>query len=300
MPTPPLDRRTRIRRWAQDLVLLVKETTRKSFEDDVERMGAALAFYGVFSLAPVLAIAVSVAAMVYGTEIATGKVQEELSSFLGEAGAEVVGNAMIQAAQPGASAQATMMGAIVLLLGASGAFLELHRALNTVWDCAPPPETGWISFLRRRLLSFVMVLMLGVLIVVSTAVTTVIRALGSWAAGLGVPESEVGLHALSLATTMGTMAPVYLAIYKLLPDTRVSWRDAAAGAGVTTVLTAVGQFLIGIYLGNAPIISAYGAAGSIVAVLVWVYMSAQILLIGAEFAAAWGRMRTTSAVTDPG
>jgi membrane protein len=268
---------------------LITETVRESRADNIQRLGASLAYYTVFSMAPILVIAVAVAGLVFGTEAATGQVQTELQSLMGHEGAQAIGTAIARSDQPAAGTLATIIGFVTLLAGASGAFLELQTALNRVWGCEPPAEKSWVAFLRRRFVSFGLVLVIGFLLVVSTLATAAIAAFGTWAQGrLAFPP--VAMEAANFGTSFVVITALFAMIYKVLPDVKVDWGDVWVGALFTSFLFAVGKMLIGVYLGHSTIASTFGAAGSLVVVLVWVYYSAQLLLVGAEFTQVWARV----------
>lgn len=272
------------------VVRLVRETAREYSEDDVPHLGSSLAYYTVFSMAPVLVIAVAIAGFVFGPEAATGQLQTQLTGLMGDAGAQVVGDAIAKSSQLGAGIAATIIGVGTLLLGASGAFLELQTALNRVWGCKAVPHAGWANYLRRRFVSFGMVLVIGFLLVVSTVLTAAITGLSEWAGGrLEIPA--FALQSLNFGTSFLITTVLFALIYKVLPDAKVAWGDVWIGATLTSVMFAIGKLGIGLYLGHSTIASTFGAAASLVVLLVWVYYSSQMLLIGAEFTQVWSRTR---------
>jgi membrane protein len=249
---------------------------------------ASLSYYTLFSIAPVLLIAVSVAGMVFGEDAARGQIQAQLEELVGRGSAEVIGQMMISARKPEAGILATTLGIIALIFGATGVFVQLQDALNHIWDVKPKPRNGVIAFLRSRFLSFAMVLVIGFLLLVSLVVSALLAALGAWFSNL-IPGWTVMWQGVNLLISFGVITVLFAMMYKLLPDTHVSWRDVWLGAAVTSLLFSLGKFLIGLYLGRSAVASSYGAAGSLAVVLLWVYYSAQILFLGAEFTQVYAR-----------
>lgn len=280
---PPLPSSTRGRIQA-----LVVETFNECKADDVPHLGATLAYYAIFSLAPVLVIAVAIAGLAYGREAATGQLQTQLESMMGDDGANVVGEAIVRSSQPGAGAIAATVGFVTLIIGASGAFIELQRALNRVWGGEPPKRAGWISFLRRRLLSFALVLLIGLVLFGSATATTAITAIGTWAQNGGI-TADFPLQTVNVLISFVGMSSLFAMIFKILPDVKIAWGDVWIGALFTGVFFQIGQLLIAQYIGRSPIASTFGAAGSLIVLLIWINYSAQILLIGAEFTQVWAR-----------
>ncbi len=271
---------------ARQAIRLVRRTVRKYLDDEMERMGAALAFYAVFSMVPVMVIALAIASTIFGRDAAAGRLQAELGTLFGHTAADFIRDAMVHATAPGQTPAAAVFGTLVFLLGASGAFVELQAAMNRVWGSTAAPAPGWVPYLERRMISFLMVVALGVMLVLSTGITTAVRAASTWVDKI-VPISERTLHGLNLTTTFVLIAPMIAVLYKWLPDAPVQWRHVIVGSCLTSFLMGLGQVGIGLYLGHSPLVSAYGAAGSLVVVLVWVYGSAQLMLLGAEFTAVW-------------
>lgn len=260
---------------------MLKEAFHDWRDDQAPRLGAALAYYAVFSLAPLLLIAIAIAALVFGEEAARGQVVQEIQGLLGKDGGKLVEEAIQNARQPSEGIWATVLGVAGLLLGASGAFNELKSALNTIWEVAPRKGGGLKGLLKDRLLSFAMVLVIGFLLLVSLVVSAALTALGN---GLGrfVPSELPVLQAVNVVASLAVVTLLFAMLFKYVPDAEVEWRDVWAGAFATAVLFTVGKLAIGLYLGSRSVGSAYGAAGSLVIVLVWVYYAAQILFFGAE------------------
>jgi membrane protein len=258
-------------------------------EDHAGQYGAAMAYYMFFSLAPLLILAIALAGAFFGVEAAEGKIVAELQHFIGRDGAEAV-QALVQRARgSGAGLSVSIAGIGALLLGATQVFNSLQTALNVMWR-APDATQGrsgfkkdLIGLAKKRALSFVMVLVIGVLLVLSLLASAGLSAFGSYLKARGGESAEMLLLRISdIAVSLGALTCLLAVIYKLLPDVRIAWRDVWFGAIVTSFFLTVGKVLIGWYLGSSSISSVYGAAGSLIVLLVWVYYSAQILLFGAE------------------
>lgn len=266
-------------------------------------MGAALAYYTLFSLAPLLLIAISVAGLFFGEDAARGQIVEQLRLVMGEAGATVIQDLLASVRQPGEGFAATAIGVGLLLLGATSVFAELQDALDRIWRVpARVPTSSWLELVRTRILSFGMILAIGFLLIVSLLASTATEALGErWNLLLG------GWYPLAVATNaivaFALVTAMFALIYKVMPRVRVLWRDVWIGALFTALLFTLGKSLISRYIAGSGTMSAFGAAGSLVVVLLWVYYSAQIFLIGAEFtwvyANAFGSRRRPEAVQDP-
>jgi membrane protein len=249
-------------------------------EDNAMRLGAALAFYTLLSAAPLLVIVLAMAGLFFGASAVQGQVVEQLRDLIGAEGAQAVQTMIVHASRPGTGIVAMLVGILMLLFGASGVFAELQDALNNIWKVAPRPGQPIWTILRDRFLSFVMVLGIGFLLLVSLVITAILSAL-THIAGL----DHIGFigQLLSFVVSFAVITLLFAMIFKILPDVKIAWKDVWVGAAVTSLLFSVGKLLIGLYLGRASIGSAYGAAGSLVVFLVWVYYSALILFFGAEF-----------------
>jgi membrane protein len=266
------------------VLAVAKEAFADWREDNAPRLGAALAYYTVFSLAPLLVIAISVAGLVFGREAAQGRIVAEVQGLVGKVGAEAVQAMLENARRPSASLWAAVLGTISLLLGAGGAFTELRGALNVIWEAPPRPGGGIRGALRGHFLSFAMVLVLGFLLLVSLALSAALSAVHGYTVGL-LP----GARALIEMASFGMVTVLFAMIFKLLPDTKIAWSDVWAGAATTAALFTVGKTLIGLYLGRGAFGSAYGAAASLAIILAWVYYAAQILFFGAEVTQVYAR-----------
>lgn len=259
--------------------------------------GAALAFYTLFSMAPTLVLVIAIAGAVFGEEAAKGEIFTQLRDLIGPSGAQGVEMLLASAYNPRAGTLATVMATLVLLIGATTAFAELKDSLDEIWHAPPAQKAGWIVLLRTRLLSFGLVLVLAFLLLVSLVVSAGLAVLERYWSGLW-PNAGALLSSLASAFSFGVIASLFAVIYKMLPEVKLSWYDVWIGAVGTAGLFVLGKYLIGAYLGNSGIANSYGAAGSIVALLLWVYYSSLIFFFGAEFTrqyALWfGSLRTTS------
>ena len=262
---------------------LAKETVTRWTEDKSSTLAAALAYYSLFSLAPLVLIAVAVAGLVFGQQAAEGQLYAQLAGLLGDATAKALQDlvANLHQEQRG-GVIATIVGLATLLFGATGVFAQLQDSMNTIWKAKPPITNGILDFFRVRLLSFSMVLGVGFLLLVSLVLSALLAAVGDYLGGF-LPGGVAVTHALNAMVSLVVVTLLFAMIYKLLPDTYVAWRDVWLGALVTSLLFTVGKFAIGFYLGKASVASSYGAAGSVVILLLWVYYSALILYFGAEF-----------------
>jgi membrane protein len=272
-PPPPVNSSTV---WS-----LVKETFSRWMDINAPRLGAALAYYTVFSMAPLLVVVVGIAGLVFGRAAAQGQIVWQIQDLVGPEGAKAIQALLAASQKPSSGVIATVVGLVVLLFGASGVFNELRDSLNYVWG-VKTPGTGFRGMLISRFFSFAMVLAVGFLLLVSLVLSAVLAALGKYLGGY-LPLSESWLHLLTLAISFIVFTALFALLYKVVPDLPVDWGDVWIGAAVTSLLFSLGKFLIGFYLGKAAVGSAYGAAGSLVAFLAWVYYSAQIFFLGAEF-----------------
>jgi membrane protein len=253
-------------------------------EDNAFRLGASLAFYTLFSLAPTLIIAIALAGLVFGEEAAKGEIQAQLRAFMGEQGAAGV-EAMIEGArQPVAGTVATVVGVVVLLVGATAVFAELQSALNGVWGMEQKSGNTVLQIVWNRIISFGMVLAIGFLLLVSLAISSSLALISNM---FGGEEPSLLWQTIHFFVSLGVVTLLFAAIFKILPDAQVAWRDVWIGALVTALLFELGKWLISLYLGHSAVAHAYGAAGSLVLVLFWVYYSSQILFFGAEFTQVW-------------
>lgn len=250
-------------------------------EDKAPRLAAALSYYTVFSLAPLLVVVIAVAGLVFGQDAVRGQLDDQIQGMVGAEGGDMVQEMIQNAQRPKESLVATVIGIVTLLLGASGVFGQLKEALNTVWEVEPEKQ-GVLATIRSQFISFTMVLGIGFLLLVSLVISAGIAAVSTFVNGL-VGNAEVVLQIINFVVSFGFVTVLFAMMYKILPDADIQWRDVWVGAAFTALLFTIGKTLIGLYLGNSGVTSAYGAAGSLVVILLWVYYSAHILLYGAEF-----------------
>jgi membrane protein len=273
-----------------ELWATVKETVDDWLDDNAARLAAALAYYALLSLAPLIVITVAVVGWFIGADAARGRVAGELSAVVGGEAARGIQAVAENAKSPAAGVVSTVVGVVTLFIGASGVFGELQSSLNTVWEVAPKPGRGLMGQLRDRFLSFTMVLGVAFLLLVSLIITSVLSAAGSFMAS-ALPGGEALWQVLNFVLSLAVVTALFALIFKVVPDAKIQWRDVWLGSAVTAVLFTIGKLLLGLYLGKAAPGSSYGAAGSIIALVVWVYYAAQILLIGAEFTQVQARRR---------
>lgn len=282
---------------------VLKTVVTEFIADDGFRLAAALAYYTMFSLPPLLVIVITVSGALWGRDAAEGRVKAEMQGVLGEQGAEQV-QTMLQHAGERLEGQrwATALGVAALLFGATGAFAQLQRALNIIWGVQPDPARGGVrNFVLKRLLSFGMVLCIAFLLLVALIISSVLGAVGSHAEDLFSERvSTTVLRTLNFLVSLGIITVLFAAIYRVLPDADVTWRDVWIGAAFTSLLFALGKWAIGVYLGNSNVGSAYGAAGSLAIVLIWAYFAGVVLFLGAEFTQVWARRYGTRIVPAKG
>jgi membrane protein len=269
---------------------LLKRTFADWNEDNAPRLAAALAYYTVFSLAPVLVIVVAVAGVAFGAEEVRGALAEQVSGMLGDSGGRLVAGMLEQASRPRDSIVAMAIALATLLFGASGLFAQLQEALNTVWEVKPKPGRGLLGVVKDRFLSFTMVVGVGFLLLVSLVLSAALQAVQRFAEGR-VARMPPVFEALGTVLGLALTALLFAMLFRFLPDVKLEWSDVWRGALATAVLFTAGKYALGAYLGRAAVGSAYGAAGSLAIVLIWVYYSTQILLFGAELTQAYARMR---------
>lgn len=269
---------------------LIKASIASWRKDHASSMGGALAYYTLFSIAPVLIIVIAVAGFFLGPEAARGEIVAQLQGLLGTDGAAAVQALLESASKPEEGLLATITSVLLLLLGATTIFAELQSDLDRIWRAETKPISGLWAFLRARILSFGMVLVLAFLLLVSLVVSAALSALGKWWGGW-FEGWAVLLEVLNFAVSFAITTGLFALIYKLLPRAEIAWHDVWIGAAVTALLFAVGKFLIGLYIGRSGVASGFGAAGSFVVLLVWVYYSTQIFLLGAEFTWVYAHAR---------
>lgn len=278
---------------------VAKESIKKWQADYASSMGAAIAFYTIFSIAPLLIIVIAVAGFVWGEDAVRGDIMRELAGLLGEEGAAGVQSLLKSANKPGQGVTATMISIAVLAVGATRVFAELQSALDRIWKVSGTVvKKGIWTTVRARLLSFGLVLGLAFLLLVSMVIGTALAAFGQWVYGL-FPGWEYVMMGLNALAALVTSVVLFAMIFKFMPQIHVAWRDVWTGALVTGVLFEIGKLLIGLYVAKSASISSLTAAGSVVVVLIWVYYAAQVFLLGAEFtwcyATRHGSLRSATA-----
>ncbi len=251
-------------------------------QDFAPSMGAALAYYTVFSIAPLLIIAIAIAALAFGQQAAQQEILGQARDLMGAEGAAVLESMLTNAQKPGEGILAATLSVITLIVGSIGVFNELETDLNRIWKVDTTGRAGIMGFIRDRVLSFGMVIAIGFLLLISLVVNAALAAGGRYWAEL-FPGLEAILQVANFVVSFGVITAAFAIIYKFLPQTRIAWQDVWAGAAITALLFTVGRFLIALYIGKTSTSSSYGAAGALVVLLVWVYYSAQIFLLGAEF-----------------
>lgn len=257
-------------------------------DDKAQRLAASLAYYTIFSIAPLLLIAVAIAGLIFGKSQAQAQILAELRTVFGPAGGKAIEQMLVSAAKPKSGTFAIIIGFVTLLFGAAGVFGQLKDALNTIWNVEPKKDGGIMKMLKDRFLSFAMVLGVGFLLLVSLILDAAVSAMGHFASS-HLPGGEALWQVLQLVVSFGVVSLLFAMIFRFLPDIRVEWHDVWFGALFTALLFVIGKFALGLYLGKGSVGSAYGAAGSLVVLLVWIYWSANILFFGAEFTQVYAR-----------
>ncbi|MFZ5894972.1 MAG: YihY/virulence factor BrkB family protein [Myxococcota bacterium] len=267
---------------------LVKEAAEDWDSDNASSLAAALACYTLLSIAPMIVMAVSIGGMLFGREAARGQIADEIGSIVGVEAARAIQSIAANAKDPAPGILSTVVGGVVLLLGASGVFIELHSALNRIWEVQPKPGRGVLGFVRDRLFSFAMVMAVAFLLLVSLILSALLSAVGHFFEQ-SLPGGELIWQVINFFVSLGITTVLFALIYKYVPDAVIGWRDVWLGALVTAVLFSIGKLLLALYIGKSSFASSFGAAGSLVALVVWVYYSSQIVFLGAEFTQAWAR-----------
>lgn len=282
---------------------VVKDTIKSFSEDDCPTMAAALSYYTVFSLPPLLVLLLTILGAVLDPQDIQGTIEAQMREAMGPSGAAQVQTILANADRPGAGGLVpTILSVVALLLGATGVFGQLQAALNKAWNVAPDPEKGGIkNMLLKRVFGVGMVLGLAFILLVSLVVSAVLSAFGEelgrfLPSGLSAPV----LEAINFVGSLAVISLLFGAIFKVLPDAQIAWRDVAVGAVVTALLFVAGKFALGLYLGRSNPGEAFGAAGALALMLVWIYYSSMIVLLGAEFTQAWAERRGSGIVPEKG
>jgi membrane protein len=290
-------------KFIKNLPTLFKLSFQDWQEDNASRLAAALAYYTIFSFAPMLVIAIGVAGLIWQREAVQSQVMEQIQGLVGPEGQEFVAGLLDSVSNTAEGILATVLGLITLLFGAIGLFNQLHEALNTVWEVKVEKIEGFWNKIKDlivdRFLSFTMILGIGFMLLVSLVISAGISATEEVVASV-LPFHEIILQVINLVVSIGIITVFFAMIYKILPDAEIEWSDVWLGAFVTAILFSVGKLLIGLYLGSSAIASSFGAAGSLVLLLVWVYYSAQILLFGAEFTQVYANHYGSRIVSEGG
>jgi membrane protein len=285
---------TRVAKAQGSILDLLKATVKDFGDDECGVRSAALAYYTIFALPPLLILLVKIAGAVWSPQDVQGALEGQFGSMLGESGKAQIHQMMAHGQQAGGGLFATIASTVGLILGAAGLFLSLQEALNRAWEVKPDPAKGGARvFILKRLLSMGMVLGIGFLLAVSLALTAGISAMGG-ALGGAVPEAV--LHLVTFAVSFVVLSLLFAALFKFLPDAKVAWSDVWVGGAVTGLLFVIGKFALGIYLGRSKPGDAFGAASALAAMLVWAYYAGMILLLGAEFTQQWVKRRGTSGI----
>jgi membrane protein len=271
------------KRETKSLWQFIKDTVVQWTEDEPFQLAASLSYYTLFSLAPLLIIVIAIAGFAFGKEAAENQIVETIQDTIGREGAQAI-QALIQNAgnKPKTGLISTLLGVIALVFGAAGVFGQLQSSLNTIWGVVPKNGLGISGFVRQRVMSFAMIMAIGFLLLVSLAVSALLSGL-TQLMGTVFGGTAFWAHVIDILVSFVFITALFAMMYKILPDARIQWRDVWIGAALTSFLFAIGKFLIGLYLGSSSVTSTYGAAGSIILVLLWVYYSSLIFFLGAEF-----------------
>ena len=270
-------------------ISFAKELFTEYGKDNAFSLGAALAYYTVFSIAPILFILLTVTSLFFGEEAAQGTIDDEMATLLGEEAADQLQEIIANVHATGDSIWATIIGIATLLFGATGVFNELKNSLNRIWELKEKPRSSVWNFIQTRLLSFSVLIGMAFVLLVSLALNAVVLGMGEklaeWLPGLG----ELTIQLISFGLSFLATVVVFALLYRFLPDARVAWRDLLVGALFASVLFTIGKVLIGFYIGNTSVTDTFGAAGALAALLIWAYYNAQILFLGAEFTFVWAK-----------
>lgn len=275
------------------IINLIKQVFSEWSEDKASKHAAALAYYAVFSLAPLLVIVIALVGLFGGAQAAQGLVMTQIQNLIGSEGAKFVRDMVASASRPATGIVATIVGLVTLALGALGAFGELQDALNTIWEVKLKPTHGVMGAVKTllvdRLLSFAMILVIGFLLLVTLVVSAALSAFTQYVGGV-IPFSAILLSIIQAVVALGLITLLFALMFKFLPDAKIAWRDVWLGAFVTAILFTIGKFAIGLYLGRSRVNTTFGAAGSLAILLIWIYYSAQIVFLGAEFTQVYANL----------
>jgi membrane protein len=264
---------------AKAIWAVIKDAGAQWWNDKAPRLGAALAYYTVFSLAPLLVIVIAIVGLVFGQEAAQGRISEQMTSLVGPEGGKAIEAMVESASKPSSGIIGTILGIVMLVFGATALFGQLQDALDTIWDVKPKAGGGIWGFFKARFLSFSMVMGIAFLLLVSLVISATLTALASI---FGDFQATLIGQAITLIIDLAVVTVLFALMYRFLPDAKIAWKDVWLGAVLTAILFAIGKLAIGVYLGSSGVASGFGAAGSLAVLLVWLYYSAQIFLFGAE------------------
>jgi membrane protein len=267
---------------------LLRDTIAGFIDDEALSWGASIAYYTLFSIAPVLLVVVAIAGLAFGREAAQGAIVEQFSELMGHQTAEALRGMVESAAKPHEGTWATLIGVTVLLIAVSGVFGEVQSAMNAIWKAVPPKTSALTRLVRARLVSLGLVVTAGFLLTVSLVASAALSTFSTYLKFV-FPEVQTVLTFVDIVLSALLIAGMFAAMFKILPDTDIAWRDVAIGAFVTTALFEAGKYAIAFYIGQSNVASSYGAAGALIVLLIWIYYSAQIFLLGAEFSRAYAK-----------
>jgi membrane protein len=289
-------------RIVRGLANLLKGTAQEFVDDDCPSMAAALAFYTVFSMPPLLVIVIAVAGSVFGRSAVQGRIESQISGLIGPQAAEQAEIMIAKASVSPSASLASILGVAALVFAATSAFVQLQTSLNRAWGVKPDPHANSLKdFVLKRVLSFGMILGIGFLLLVSLTLSAALSAFGDALPAYLPPFlSTQALRLVSIVLSMIVITGLFAALYKVLPDAKVEWRDVITGAIVTAFLFGLGKYLVGLYLGNSSVLNPFGAAGSLALILLWTYYSSMIFLMGAEFTQVWARQHGRRIRPEPG
>ena len=275
--------------WLKGIGELLKESFRGFSEYKVPKLSASLAYYTVFSLVPLLIVIIFLTSIFLGREAVEGSIYAQIQGFVGDDAAKQIQDIIKNASITGKGTVAAIIGIVTLLIGATSVFGEIQDSVNDIWGLKPKPKQGWLKLIKNRLLSFGIIGSLGFLLLVSLAITAVVEALGKRLEAAFPNVTVVVFYITNLVLTLGVTTLLFAVIFKVLPDARIKWKDVWAGAISTSILFMIGKFAISFYISKSDVGSTYGAAGSLVILLVWIYYSSIILYFGAVFTKAYAK-----------
>lgn len=284
----PSTREANNQSWFANAWALVRSSIRCWMSDDAPRLAASLAYYALLSLAPLVVLAIALAGLQFGEEAARGQIAKEVATVVGPEAGQAIQSIVANARTPGSGTVSTVIGIFVLLFGASGAFGELQTALDTIWGVKPKPGRGILGVIKDRGFSLAMVLCVAFLLMVSLVLSAALSAAGRFFQA-SLPGGETLWQAANLLISIAVTTLLFGLMLKVIPDARIDWRDVWIGALATSLLFTLGKTLLALYIGKFGATSAFGAAGSLVALIIWVYYSSQVLFLGAEFTKVYAR-----------